>query len=102
MHFTGALHAVTVHDPEKILWRRVMDLCERQLRGCEIGLGAKFDVFLYRTGFDITAASEVMAIPSWPSLPTPGTCAKDWEKSSALIRKEASPSSLPNSIASAL
>ncbi len=82
MHFTGDLHAVTTAhnllaatvdnhvfqgnklgiDPEKIIWRRAMDLCDRQLRDCEIGLGSKFDGFPHRTGFDITAASEVMAI----------------------------------------
>ena len=82
MHFTGDLHAITtahnllaavldnhIHfgnglrlDMESITWRRVMDLCDRQLRNCEIGLGSRFDGFAHRTGFDITAASEIMAI----------------------------------------
>ncbi len=48
-------------DPEKIVWRRVVDLCDRQLRQCDIGLGSKFDGFPHRTGFDITASSEIMA-----------------------------------------
>ncbi|HOR27533.1 MAG TPA: formate--tetrahydrofolate ligase [Candidatus Sumerlaeota bacterium] len=82
MHFTGDLHAITsAHnllaavmdnhiyqgnelniDPEKVIWRRVMDLCDRQLRHCEVGLGTKFDGFPHKSGFDITASSEVMAI----------------------------------------
>lgn len=81
MHFTGDLHAVTtahnllsavldnhIHhgnthkvDHEKIVWRRVLDLCDRQLRTCEVGLGSKFDGFPHNSGFDITASSEVMA-----------------------------------------
>ncbi len=80
MHFTGDMHAVTTAhnllaavvdnhvfhgnalkiDPEKIVWRRVVDLCDRQLRQCDIGLGSKFDGFPHRTGFDITASSEIM------------------------------------------
>lgn len=82
LHFTGDLHAVTtahnllaalidnhVHfgnaaevDPGAITWPRVMDLCDRQLRHMEIGLGAEKDGFPHRTRFDITAASEVMAV----------------------------------------
>lgn len=82
MHFTGDLHAITtahnllaavldnhIHfgnelqlDMESISWRRAMDLCDRQMRNCEIGLGSRFDGFSHRTGFDITAASEIMAI----------------------------------------
>jgi formate--tetrahydrofolate ligase len=49
-------------DPERIIWRRVLDVCDRQLRHCDIGLGKKSDGFPHRTGFDITAASEVMAV----------------------------------------
>jgi formate--tetrahydrofolate ligase len=49
-------------DPERIVWRRVLDVCDRQLRHCEIGLGKKSDGFPHKTGFDITAASEVMAV----------------------------------------
>jgi formate--tetrahydrofolate ligase len=82
MHFTGDIHAITsAHnllsavmdnhifqgnqldiDPEKVIWRRVLDLCDRQLRHAEIGLGTKFDGFPHNSGFDITASSEVMAI----------------------------------------
>ena len=82
MHFTGDLHAIaTAHnllsavldnsmhfdnqldiDPEKVTWRRTIDLCDRQLRNCEIGLGSKFDGFPHKTGFDIVAASEIMTI----------------------------------------
>ena len=82
MHFTGDLHAIaaahnllsavldnSMHfdnqldiDPEKVTWRRTIDLCDRQLRNCEIGLGSKFDGFPHKTGFDIVAASEIMTI----------------------------------------
>lgn len=49
-------------DPERIVWRRVLDVCDRQLRSCQIGLGKKSDGFPHTAGFDITAASEVMAV----------------------------------------
>ncbi|HVI02702.1 MAG TPA: formate--tetrahydrofolate ligase [Enhygromyxa sp.] len=49
-------------DPERIVWRRVLDVCDRQLRHCQIGLGKRGDGFPHATGFDITAASEVMAV----------------------------------------
>ena len=82
MHFTGDLHAIaaahnllsavldnSMHfdnpleiDPEKVTWRRTIDLCDRQLRNAEVGLGSKFDGFPHQTGFDIVAASEVMTI----------------------------------------
>ena len=82
MHFTGDLHAIaaahnllsavldnSIHfdnpleiDLEKVTWRRTIDLCDRQLRNGEIGLGSKFDGFPHKTGFDIVAASEVMTI----------------------------------------
>ena len=82
MHLTGDFHAVTSAnnllsavidnhiyfdneldlDPAQITWRRVMDLCDRQLRNCEIGLGGKASGFPHHTGFDITAASEIMAV----------------------------------------
>lgn len=81
LHFTGDLHAVTAAnnllaalldnhiyqgnaldiDPESITWRRAMDMNDRQLRVIHSGLGDKNGV--PRTdGFDITAASEVMAV----------------------------------------
>ncbi len=82
MHLTGDFHAVTsAHnllaavidnhmnfgndlnlDPERIVWRRVIDLCDRQLRQVEAGLGGKSNGFPHPTGFDITASSEVMAV----------------------------------------
>ena len=82
IHFTGDLHAISaahnllsavldnsIHfenplniDTERITWRRTIDLCDRQLRNCEIGLGSKFDGFPHKTGFDIVAASEIMTI----------------------------------------
>jgi len=82
MHFTGDIHAITsAHnllaavmdnhifqgnqlniDPDKVIWRRVLDLCDRQLRNAEIGMGSRFDGFPHASGFDITASSEVMAI----------------------------------------
>jgi len=82
MHFTGDLHAVTsAHNllasvvdnhifqgndlgirKDSVVWRRVIDLCDRQLRNCEIGLGSKFDGYPHPSGFDITASSEIMAI----------------------------------------
>ena len=82
MHFTGDLHAIaaahnllaavvdnSMHfdnpldlDPDRLTWRRTLDVCDRQLRNCEAGLGSKFDGFPHSTGFDIVAASEVMTI----------------------------------------
>jgi formate--tetrahydrofolate ligase len=82
LHLTGDFHAVTaahnllsamvdnhLHqgnelglDLDNITWRRVMDVNDRALRNIIIGLGGKADGVLRQTGFDITAASEVMAI----------------------------------------
>ena len=82
LHLTGDIHAVTeAHnqlsamidnhlyqgnaldiDPHSITWRRVMDVNDRALRHIVAGLGAKTDGVPRQTGFDITAASEVMAI----------------------------------------
>ncbi len=82
LHLTGDFHAVTaahnllaamvdnhVHqgneldiDPQEISWRRVMDVNDRSLRHVVTGLGAKVDGIPRQTGFDITPASEVMAI----------------------------------------
>jgi len=81
LHFTGDFHAITsAHnllsalidnhlnygnaldlDPRKITWRRVMDMNDRSLRDIVIGLGENNGV-VRQTGFDITVASEVMAI----------------------------------------
>jgi formate--tetrahydrofolate ligase len=82
LHLTGDFHAVTsAHnmlaalvdshlyhgneaaiDPETITWRRVLDVNDRSLRNIVIGLGSREDGITRQTGFDITAASEVMAV----------------------------------------
>ncbi len=82
LHMTGDIHAITAAnnllaamidnhiyqgnklgiDPYSITWRRVMDVNERELRSIVSGLGAKPDGRPRQTGFDITVASEVMAI----------------------------------------
>ncbi len=82
LHLTGDFHAVTaahnllaamvdnhVHqgnaldlDLQEITWRRVLDVNDRSLRQVVTGLGAKADGYPRQTGFDITPASEVMAI----------------------------------------
>jgi len=82
LHLTGDFHAVTaahnllsamvdnhLHhgndldlDLDNITWRRVLDVNDRALRNIVIGLGGKMDGVTRQTGFDITAASEVMAI----------------------------------------
>jgi formate--tetrahydrofolate ligase len=82
LHFTGDFHAVTsAHnllaavldnhiywgnrlgiDPRRVLWRRVMDMNDRALRNVIVGLGGHKQGVPRETGFDITAASEVMAM----------------------------------------
>jgi formate--tetrahydrofolate ligase len=82
LHFTGDIHAITtahnllaaiidnhVHhgnelgiDPRRITWRRVVDLNERALRNIILGLGGKANGVPREGGFDITVASEMMAI----------------------------------------
>jgi len=82
LHLTGDFHAVTAAhnllsamvdnhlfqgnpsglDQHNITWRRVMDVNDRALRNIIVGLGARLDGIPRQTGFDITAASEVMAI----------------------------------------
>jgi formate--tetrahydrofolate ligase len=82
LHLTGDFHAVTAAhnllaamvdshlfhgnalglDPHAITWRRVLDVNDRALRNVVIGLGDRQDGVPRQTGFDITAASEVMAI----------------------------------------
>jgi methylenetetrahydrofolate dehydrogenase (NADP+)/methenyltetrahydrofolate cyclohydrolase/formyltetrahydrofolate synthetase len=49
-------------DPHNLAWNRVMDVNDRALRNVVIGLGTKEDGFPRQTGFDITVASEIMAI----------------------------------------
>ncbi|WNC73091.1 formate--tetrahydrofolate ligase [Thalassotalea psychrophila] len=82
LHFTGDFHAITsannmisatidnhvFHgnalniDPRQIVWRRVMDMNDRSLRNIVLGLGGKMQGIPREGGFDITAASEIMAI----------------------------------------
>jgi formate--tetrahydrofolate ligase len=83
LHLTGDIHAVTaannllaamvdnhIHhhddffnvDRHSVTWRRVMDVNDRALRNIITGLGPRTDGVPRETGFDITAASEVMAI----------------------------------------
>ena len=82
LHFTGDIHAIgaannllaamidthLLHgnplgiDPFTVTWRRCLDINDRALRDVVIGLGGKPNGYPRETGFDITAASEVMAI----------------------------------------
>jgi formate--tetrahydrofolate ligase len=82
LHFTGDFHAITsAHnllsamidnhiywgnaldiDARRIMWRRVMDMNDRALRDIVVNLGGVSNGFPRQTGFDITVASEVMAI----------------------------------------
>ena len=82
LHLTGDMHAVTAAhnqlaamvdnhlymgnklglDPGSISWRRVIDVNDRSLRNIVIGLGAPADGVPRQSGFDITAASEAMAV----------------------------------------
>jgi len=81
LHLTGDVHAVTAAtnmcaaavdahvfhgnaarlDPHQITWRRSIDVNDRSLRNIVSGLGSRLDGVPRETGFDITAASEVMA-----------------------------------------
>lgn len=58
LHFNLEPHL----DPRSILWKRAMDLNDRSLRNINVGLGGKMHGMPRETGFDITAASEIMAI----------------------------------------
>ncbi len=86
LHFTGDMHAITsthnllaamvdnalhfgapipsgvVLDPRKVTWRRALDMNDRSLRSVMVGLGGRTGGVPRETGFDITAASEVMAV----------------------------------------
>ncbi|MBL4659609.1 MAG: formate--tetrahydrofolate ligase [Alcanivoracaceae bacterium] len=82
LHFTGDFHAITSAnnlisamidnhiyqrnklniDPRQIIWKRVMDMNDRSLRNIVLGLGGKIHGVPREGGFDITAASEIMAI----------------------------------------
>lgn len=49
-------------DPKRVLWRRVVDMNDRQLRNIIDGMGKPVDGVMRPDGFDITVASEVMAV----------------------------------------
>jgi formate--tetrahydrofolate ligase len=82
LHFTGDFHAVSAAhnllaalvdnhiyfqnpgrvDPRRVVWRRVLDVNDRSLREVIVGLGGRLKGVPRETGFDITAASELMAM----------------------------------------
>lgn len=82
LHFTGDMHAITTAnnalsalldnhiqqgnelniDPRRIIWKRVVDLNDRSLRNVVVGLGGPIQGVPREDGFDITVASEIMAI----------------------------------------
>lgn len=82
LHFTGDFHAISAAnnllaalldnhiyqgnelniDPKQVLWRRAVDMNDRQLRNTISGMGKTTDGVMREDGFDITVASEVMAI----------------------------------------
>lgn len=82
LHFTGDFHAITaannllaaiidnhLHqgnelgiDPRNIVWKRALDVNDRALRNIIIGLGGKLNGIPREDGFDITVASEIMAV----------------------------------------
>ena len=82
LHFTGDIHAITtannaisafldnsLHqgnplniDPRRIIWKRVVDLNDRALRHVTVGLGGPLNGVPREDGFDITVASEIMAV----------------------------------------
>ncbi|GMG62927.1 formate--tetrahydrofolate ligase [Tetragenococcus halophilus] len=82
LHFTGDIHAITtannalsafidnhIHqgnelgiDPQQIIWKRSLDLNDRALRNTLVGLGNKAQGVPRQEGFDITVASEIMAV----------------------------------------
>ncbi|MBI3252048.1 MAG: formate--tetrahydrofolate ligase, partial [Candidatus Omnitrophica bacterium] len=84
LHFTGDIHAIEIAhnllaavlenhlhhgnaldiDKDHIFWRRTLDISDRQLRDIIVGMAKASHFAKYRTGFDITAASEVMAVLS--------------------------------------
>jgi formate--tetrahydrofolate ligase len=82
LHFTGDFHAITtahnlisalldnhIHqgnalniDPRRVVWKRVLDMNDRALRNIVVGLGGRTNGVPREDGFDITVASEIMAI----------------------------------------
>jgi len=108
LHFTGDFHAITsAHnllaamidnhiywgnalgiDERRVVWRRVMDMNDRALRDNVVGLGGVANGFARQTGFDITVASEVMAILCLAS-----ACA--WHRPLPICSSVSAPSSWP-------
>ncbi len=82
LHFTGDMHALTSSinligaiidnhiyqgnelniNPEKVVWKRAIDMNDRELRNVQIGLGSKSNGIVRNEHFEITVASELMAI----------------------------------------
>ncbi len=82
LHFTGDIHAVTTAnnlmaalidnhlmkgnelriDPDRILWRRAIDMNDRSLRHIIVGVGGRLNGVTREDGFDISVASEIMAV----------------------------------------
>ena len=82
LHFTGDFHAITSAnnllsamidnhlywgnelgmDPRRVSWRRAIDMNDRNLRDCVVGMGGATQGVVREDGFDITVASEVMAV----------------------------------------
>ena len=111
LHLTGDFHAITAAhnllaamldnsmfqgnpldiDIPSIEWRRVMDVNDRALRNVIIGLGAKLDGIPRQTGFDITAASELMVLLALATDDQP-TCARVWDASSSATTRTGAPS----------
>ena len=52
-------------DPKRITWKRVVDMNDRQLRNIVDGLGRRVDGVTREDGYDITVASEIMAVCAW-------------------------------------
>ena len=69
-------------DPRRIAWKRVVDMNDRELRNIVVGLGGKAHGVPRQDGFDITVASEVMAILCLASSCT--TSRSVWQKLSLL------------------
>ena len=109
LHFTGDIHAIgaannllaamleahLMHgneldiDPLSVSWRRCMDINDRSLRDIVVGLGGKANGSPRQTGFDITAASEVMAIVASPR--DLRTCAVAWARSRSRDNRDGDP-----------
>ncbi len=110
LHFTGDIHAIgaannllaamldasILHgnphriDALRIPWRRAVDMNDRALRDIAIGLGGRANGYPRETGFDITAASEVMAIMAVSRVaggPAPAAGDGSWSATPAAARR---------------